>query len=83
MCIVSIGHGEDYSGHEIKSAEENDSTLPAFVDALLLHRELSEVIRVILEAAYDHWESDCAPTINDLSFRAYAKHFPEPRRWEG
>lgn len=83
LRYLSIGHAEEYSENEIKSAEENNATLAEFIDALLLHRESLEVIRVVLEEVYDYSQSNCAPAINHPSFRAYAKHFPELKRWEG
>lgn len=52
LRYLSVGHVYDFSTHELKIAELNNATLDDFVNALSMHRESLEKIRVVLEAVY-------------------------------
>ncbi|OKL60534.1 hypothetical protein UA08_04303 [Talaromyces atroroseus] len=83
LRYLSIGHAEYYSHHELQNVQPNNATLADFMDALLLHRESLEEIRVVVEDHYGTSHGEFGPTINHPSFHACAKQFAELKRWEG
>lgn len=74
LRCLSIEHKEAYS-----HSEPNNATIPEFLDALLLHRESLEEIRVGVDAG----NGVSALTVNDAYFQPYADQFPKMKRWEG
>lgn len=83
LRYLSVGHAYDFSMHELKFAERNNATLDDFVNALSIHRESLEEIRVVLEDVYDRFRRVGVAPTNDPSFRACTKHLPALKSWEG